>query len=194
MKNKLTPALILALLLAASVSCYKKEVGAQAAALGNTVLYLKYNVHAVTHKHDITASYANWTNPPEGHTVIPINTAITIEPWRKGFAFKVNKDGRVVYVDVDESNAKMSGLDYAKLITQPTPVALEQFSEIDRQGIAQAKSLVGMTKAGVTAALGYPAKHRTPSLEANEWTYWQSRFTTLVVEFDSQGKVKNIRR
>jgi hypothetical protein len=73
-------------------------------------------------------------------------------------------------------------------------VRLESFSPVDREGVAQGKALVGMSKPGVIAALGYPARHKTASTEANEWTYWQSRVTTLVVEFDEQGKVKNIRR
>ena len=44
-----------------------------------------------------------------------------------------------------------------------------------------------MTKNGVRIALGYPAAHRTPSLENNSWIYWHNRFGTKVIEFDRKG-------
>jgi hypothetical protein len=194
MKKMLTLALalLIGLALAACQSAHQSEVNAQNAALGASPLYLNCNVHAVLHRNDITASYANWTNPPQGHTLIPINALVVVQPWRNGFI--LSSDGRTVYFEVDERNAKMTGAAYAKMITQASPVRLESFSEIDRQGVAKGKALPGMTKPGVIAALGYPAKHRTPSTDSNEWIYWQTRFTTIVVEFDEQGKVKNIRR
>jgi hypothetical protein len=187
-------AFFLALALGACVSAHQKEVNKQTSSLGGSPVYLNCNVHAVTHKNDITASYANWTNPPKGHTLIPINSLVTVKPWNKGFILALHSDSREIYFEVDERNAKMNGAEYSKMITQPAPVRLESFSPVDREGVAQGKALVGMSKPGVIAALGYPARHKTASTEANEWTYWQSRVTTLVVEFDEQGKVKNIRR
>jgi len=47
-----------------------------------------------------------------------------------------------------------------------------------------------MTKNGVRAALGYPATHRTPSLENQTWIYWKNRFQNYYVRFDKNGKVK----
>jgi hypothetical protein len=78
---------------------------------------------------------------------------------------------------------------YIDLITSPTPVAYDDLSDVDRQGIEAGKALVGMSKEGVKIALGYPARHRTPSLEDNRWTYWRGRHDTYVVEFDADGKV-----
>jgi hypothetical protein len=51
-----------------------------------------------------------------------------------------------------------------------------------------------MTKKGVMMALGYAARHKTPSLEDGVYVYWQSRFKTMAVEFDSKGKVIRIRQ
>ena len=31
-----------------------------------------------------------------------------------------------------------------------------------------------------------------PSLEGDTWIYWRNRFKTMAVEFDNDGKVKNI--
>lgn len=50
-----------------------------------------------------------------------------------------------------------------------------------------------LSKKGVKMALGYPAKHRTPSLDDNTWTYWRDRYRTTVIIFNSKGKVKEIR-
>lgn len=42
---------------------------------------------------------------------------------------------------------------------------------------------VGMTKAEVLMAYGYPPSHRTPDLEANKWTYWASEDIKKTVYF-----------
>lgn len=42
----------------------------------------------------------------------------------------------------------------------------------------------GMTKEEIILAIGYPPKHRTPSLEKNAWRYWENRFDTVVLYFE----------
>jgi len=51
----------------------------------------------------------------------------------------------------------------------------------------------GMTKREVLMALGYPPAHRTPSLDASSWTYWQNRWATMAIHFDGD-KVSRIER
>ena len=75
----------------------------------------------------------------------------------------------------------------------PTPISLNGLSQIDLQGIQEGKAHIGMTKEGIRIALGYPARHRTPSLEENTWIYWLNRFRTTAVDFDDTGKVITIR-
>ena len=87
----------------------------------------------------------------------------------------------------------MSVDEYIQLIASPTRVSLNKLSHIDRKGIKEGKVYAGMTKQGVRVALGYPAAHRTPSLEDNVWIYWRNRFQTVAVEFDPSGKVTHIR-
>src|SRR5262249_33791656 len=53
---------------------------------------------------------------------------------------------------------------------------LDGMSEVDRQGIRAGSVLAGMTKRGVTLAIGYPPEHATPSLDSDIWTYWRNRF------------------
>jgi hypothetical protein len=60
------------------------------------------------------------------------------------------------------------------------------------KGIEEGKAYPGMTREGILTALGYPATHRTPSLDAGTWVYWTNRFGTLAVEFDAKGNVTKV--
>ncbi|OGP59485.1 MAG: hypothetical protein A2V65_09550 [Deltaproteobacteria bacterium RBG_13_49_15] len=158
------------------------------------VIYLKNNIHAQQGRRDIKASFANWTNPGAGHTIIPVNTAVIVDSSpstfrRSVFSFTVQDSKKTVIMEYNEKLMGMSVDDYLKLITSPNPVALEKLSAADQKGIKDGKASIGMTKDGVRMALGYPAVHMTPTLEDNKWTYWTNRFKSVVVEFDSSGKV-----
>lgn len=50
-----------------------------------------------------------------------------------------------------------------------------------------------MTRQGVIYAIGYPPRHVNPSLERGDWTYWESRFDRIIVEFDENGIVTGMR-
>jgi len=45
----------------------------------------------------------------------------------------------------------------------------------------------------VLMSLGYPPVHRTPSLDAPQWTYWENRWVSYVVYFDGD-KVSRVQR
>ncbi len=49
---------------------------------------------------------------------------------------------------------------------------LDQMSPIDRQGVQTGLPAIGMSRAGVIAALGYPPDHETPDLNMPVWTFW----------------------
>ena len=86
-------------------------------------------------------------------------------------------------MEYNEGRMQMSIDQYLKYIVSPSPVSLEAFSEIDRKGIADGKAYMGMSKDGVRIALGYPARHRTPSLDSSTWVYWRNRFGTRAINF-----------
>lgn len=157
-----------------------------------SVVYLKNNIHAQQGLKDAKASYANWTNPGAGHVIIPVNTPITIGKFKRGFEIHNQDNGMVIYFEYHPTNMGMSLSEYLQLITSQTPVSLDGFSQTDLKGIKEGKAYIGMTKEGIRIALGYPARHRTFSLDKNTWIYWQNRFTTLAVEFDDSGKVIQI--
>lgn len=159
-------------------------------------LYLRNNVHSQEHEKagEYRASYANWTNPGKGHYILPVNTEVVITEGRRDFEIIAKGPGKTIQFEFNEKNMGMNVNQYIRLITSHEPVSLKGFSEIDRRGISDGKAYAGMTKEGIRIALGYPAGHRTPSLESNAWTYWKNRFTTLVVEFDNKGKVVRVRQ
>jgi hypothetical protein len=50
-----------------------------------------------------------------------------------------------------------------------------------------------MTRDQVLMSLGYPPAHRTPSLSASTWTYWQNRWVTMVVAFEGDRVSRVVR-
>jgi hypothetical protein len=171
-------------------------------------LYLKNNIHAQQGASDCKASYANWTDPGERHFILPVNTAIRIGEFKgiektikgsRGFLIIVMDENipdsrREVFFEFNSAN--MGGIDsseYIELISSSSQTSLGHLSQLDRKGISEGKVYEGMTKEGVRIALGYPARHRTPSLEIDTWIYWRNRFRTLAVEFGQNGKVSLIR-
>jgi hypothetical protein len=156
------------------------------------VLYLKNNIHAQRGARDIKASYSNWTKPGAGHMVIPVNTPIQTGRWRGGFYFVTLDTRRRVYFELNQRNALATPRQYIDLITASSEVPLDDLSKIDRKGIRAGKAYVGMSKDGVRIALGYPAIHRTPSLDSDTWTYWQNRHRRVLIQFDENGKVIRI--
>jgi len=155
--------------------------------------YLKNNIHAQVGPRDAKASYANWTDPGGGHVIIPVNTPVKIGKYRKGLVIKNLTDERKIYFEFNSRNMGMGVDEYIQLIASSTSVSLDKLSNVDLKGIKEGKVYAGMTKQGVRVALGYPAAHRTPSLEDNVWIYWRNRFQTVAVEFNPSGKVTHIR-
>ena len=157
------------------------------------LVYNRYNIHIYDNGYDIRASYANWTDPGPGHAIIPPNTPMTVEKWYRGFILRTEAPRRTIYFLYDTGRMRLSIPDYVKAITSPTPVSLTHLTPVDLEGVSQGRALVGMTREGVLTALGFPAQHRTPSLDAPEWTYWKNRFATLAVVFGQDGLVAHIR-
>ena len=161
-------------------------------------LYNKYNIHAQADKKGLLkSSYANYTDPGAGHVVVRPNTKLTVRPWKRfgknyGFYYDL-PDGRRGVFEVHERRLGVSVDEYEELIFSSKPVSLKGFSGVDLKGIKKGKAYKGMTKKGVMTALGYPAAHETPSLEDSRWKYWRNRFRTVVVEFNSKGRVVNVR-
>ena len=158
------------------------------------IRYNKYNIHTQT-KDGIKAkaSYANYVGPYEGHVIVPPGTKIVItKKSSRGFTFTYDAGQKKVTYDFHKSRMGMSIDAYLEKITSAKPTALKGLSKLDRKGVTKGKALVGMSRAGVKTALGYPAAHRTASLDATTWVYWKDRFRTIGVDFNDAGKVEAV--
>ncbi len=80
----------------------------------------------------------------------------------------------------DYSNLMFTERDFTGLTSGLTD---EEVAAI-RKGVI----VLGMSKRAVVTSYGYPAEHRTPSVDANEWTYWMDRFRTKKFHFDENGE------
>jgi hypothetical protein len=163
---------------------------------GDTVApkFLRNNIHAQQNMKELKASYANWTDPGPGHVIVPVNTPVTIRTVRRGLVIVTQDTNKTIYFEFDEVRMGMSNEQYIDIITSPQPVNLDSFSAADRKGINAGKAHVGMTKEGVRIALGYPALHRTASLDASTWYYWTNRWRSIAVESDDTGKASRVTR
>ncbi|MBN1905695.1 MAG: outer membrane protein assembly factor BamE [Deltaproteobacteria bacterium] len=156
-------------------------------------VYMKVNIHYQNNGKDSKASYANYTNPGAGHKIVTVNTPVQIKSWkRKGFIIVNTETNEEIYFEYSEERMQMTAEEYLNKITSPAKVDLSKLSEKDLKGIKEGVASAGMTKDGVMMALGYPATHRTPSLESNTWVYWSNRFKTIAVTFDDKGIVTAI--
>jgi hypothetical protein len=126
--------------------------------------------------------------------LIPPCTPVTLhEITPTGMQFTVNATGRTyTYLFHDTMGHTPSvhlGLYFGATCKPPESAGL---SKIDLDGIAQGRPIEGMSKMGVVYAMGYPPPHVTPSLEANAWVYWKSRFDRVRIIFSSDNVVAAI--
>ena len=131
------------------------------------------------------------TNYRKG-TLIPINTPVSL----------VSIDSDKVYLKLTNSGQSLSIENVPKYTKDDMPTAflkivglnkvnLSAFTKSEQKSILAGKVKKDMSRKAVLAAIGYPPPHQTPSLNANEWTYWASRLNTFVVRFN-HGKVEDI--
>jgi hypothetical protein len=174
-------------------------IGTPAVLASEQSLFTRYNIHVQERQSRngdsvYKASYANYVDPGEGHQIIPAGSKIEItDKNRKGFTFQVDSDKKSVTFEFHASRMQMSVDEYIDLITSPEPVSFAHLSKLDNKGRAEGRVFEGMSKKGVLAAFGYPAVHRTPSLDSSTWVYWANRFRTIGVDFNSKGVVGAIR-
>lgn len=165
--------------------------------------YLKNNIHYQGRpdrggRMAYNASYANYVDPGAGHEILPVNSEVEISVSSRRFRGRSlviidSKSGRTIHFEYNERNMRLPMLEYIDLISSTQKTSLSNLSAKDRKGVKDGRAYIGMTKNGVRMALGYPAKHRTPSLDNYEWVYWIDRFRTQLIRFNNKGIVTEIR-
>lgn len=124
--------------------------------------------------------------------LIPINTAVTLQAMKSDEAvLRLVDSGQTLTID----NVPKHTLDDMQTafnkIAGLSKVDLSLFSAEERDAIMAGRVIKGMSRKAVLAAIGYPPRHETPSLDANDWSYWSNRFNRFVVHFKND-KVDSI--
>ncbi len=176
---------LLLLFSAQSMSAANKPTGPAATTPKGTKLYTRFSLYYEDLNH-------RTTNYRKG-ILVPVNTEVTFVQARKKEIIVALSSGQNLKI---ENVQEYSGEDIDGIFNRTfslTKVDLGAFTEEERKAIKAGDVKPGMTKAAVIVALGYPPKHKTPSLESDQWRYWQNRFATFVVNFDND-KVSSIKR
>jgi hypothetical protein len=132
--------------------------------------------------------------------------------WKVGTIIPVGTPVRILEVRSDRIKFEATGhppitlvLKYGKGIksidqylnemfpTQNPRTRLAKMKPKTQKLIEQGAVEEGMTKEQVKMSLGVPPAHRTPSMDAPQWTYWQNRWHMFTVFFDGD-KVARIQR
>ena len=124
---------------------------------------------------------------------VPINTEVVFVKANKNEIDVKLPDGTTLKIENVQkySGENITGI-YQRTFSK-TAVDLSRFSAKEKNSIEVGEVEIGMSKDAVIAALGYPPKHRTPTLKGNQWCYWRTIFKTFVVHFEDD-KVKSIQQ
>jgi len=123
----------------------------------------------------------------------PLGTEVTVKDARRGVAY-LEIEGRPMRLGHEYGRRQESFDQFMRryLVTVDPRARLAGYPPEIQRAIRQAKLLQGMTREQVLLSIGYPPAHGTASLEAADWTYWYNRFTTYIVRFDEQDRVREI--
>ena len=128
-------------------------------------------------------------------SLIPLCTEVTLlAASKKVMKFTTNNTGQK-YAYYYHKSAGEPLMDHLKQYfgRKCNSEKVKGMSKVDQDGIAKGIPINGMTRDGVILAMGYPPRHKTPSLDVDTWIYWKSRFGTMKVIF-KDGKVSQIIR
>lgn len=135
-------------------------------------------------------SDGNWGSFP----MIPAGTPIKVMSYGSNRAH-VEIDGKSFRIGHDYGRNQESLEQYvAKLVVKDNPrQKVEGYPDGIREAIRLGKLAHGMTREQAIIAAGYPATHRTPVLDAPEWTYWNERLRSYRVTWGADGRIAEIR-
>ena len=116
-------------------------------------------------------------------TLVPINTQVTVVSLGdKSMELRLMSGETVKIVNV-EKYSKRSMTDIARNLLTPEAVPVDKFDEATVNAIKGGTLILGMTKEQVVMAHGYPPGHKTPSLDADTWLYWNGRSDVRTILF-----------
>lgn len=124
--------------------------------------------------------------------LLPINTEVKlIDIDSKSITVQIVSSGKELLIENVEKHTNEDTIQAFEKLFAPVKVNLAQFNVLGQKQIKTGTVVPGMRKQAVIAAIGYPPAIGTPSLEQDQWKYWNSRFNTFIVHFKN-GRVSKI--
>ena len=123
--------------------------------------------------------------------IIPVNAEVILETINNNqVSFRYNGDLIILRNMPKHTNTTMEQMMKRYFGTQS--VDLSHFTKLELENIMQGTLAVGMSKEAALIARGYPPSHKTPSLDADTWRYWNFKegYTseTILVHF-KKGRI-----
>ena len=137
----------------------------------------------------------SWVNYLRG-PVIPFGTKIEVlDIDDDEVEFKVVNNGKEYSFTNEESRSGYPAKDlFKRVFSKTNPKSkLKALKKKEQRRVKGAKVKTGMSREAVLMAVGPPPPHATPSLESDEWTYWKTRYTKMLVTFDDDGNVESVK-
>jgi len=128
--------------------------------------------------------------------IIPAGTKVRINETNSKVILFSNSKG-TQYRIYTQKYYNMSGDEMvALLFGAKNPMAkggkFHKYTKAEQQSIKRGKITKGMRREAVIMAYGYPPTHVNPSIEADSWQVWKSRWDRMIVYFKN-GKVSRIK-
>lgn len=175
------------ILLAALLSSCATSSGGKTGPLATAgdKLYTQFSLHYEKGTH-ITTNY-------RVGILVPVNTEVEfVKATRKRIVVNVPKyETELILENVKD----FSGEDIEGIFTRTfatSPVDLSPFTQVEQRAIKSGQFEIGMSKDAVIVAMGYPPRHRTPSLELDQWRYWKNRWNTVLLSFEDDKLISVI--
>lgn len=114
--------------------------------------------------------------------LMPVNSEVKITKiTAKAIFFDVlSQGGEKVHIIVDRRNTDLDAIGMAKRYFAPTKKDLSKFTQQEVSAITAGMVDIGMSKAAVLVARGYPPTSLTPTTEANYWLYQKNKYNPYV--------------
>ena len=126
-------------------------------------------------------------------TLIPAGSPIRILEYGR-WRLSTELDGKKVRIGLDYGRSKETLAQFARKLTVDKDLRfrLNTFPPVVLDAIRAGKVMPGMSKEQVVMALGFPARHETPTVDAANWKFWYTSRITYTVHFDDRGRVKDV--
>ena len=123
--------------------------------------------------------------------LLPINTPVKLlDISRKRMTVEIQPSGaQLLIVNVIKHTGDDTTQAFKKLFGI-NKVNLSGLTALEKRNVLAGKVDTGMRKKAVLAAIGYPPRIQTPSLDDDQWTYWSSRYNKFMVHFSNDRVVK----